>query len=343
MDGGKVGRLINHLGSKARMSHERTINWGILGCGNIAHKVADDLGIAANAALVAVGSKDQQRANDFGERHGVANCYGSYEALVCDPQVEVIYVATRHPQHLSASLAAMQRGKAVLCEKPLAMNLMEVRMMTGKAQQENLFLMEAIWTRFIPVIHKTLALIDAGTIGEIKNIQADFGFLPDISKERLFKKSMGGGALLDIGIYPLFISLLILGMPSKLQASAVFIEQQVDQSCTMILEYAQGAVAVLHATFAVETTNEAWIHGTAGSIQLHRPFHAPSELSIVVQGKVKETMSLPLSGNGYVHEVDHVNDCLRRGLVESPLLPHELSLNLMQLLDDVRVQVGLDY
>lgn len=322
---------------------QKITRWGILGCGNIAAKVASDMRQVAGASLRAVAARDEERAKGFGRRFGVAKCYGSYEQLAQDPELDVIYVATRHPQHAPATLLGLSHGKAVLCEKPLAMHQGEAKQMVRMAQEKRLFLMEALWTRFNPLIKETLSMIDRGVIGQVRLVQADFGLMADPTKQRLFDKKMGGGSLLDIGIYPLFISLLTLGMPTEVQATATFTDGGVDKSCGMLLRHTNGALSVHTSTLSAATQNEAWIHGSKASIRLQAPFHFPKRLSIVEKGLEQQTLEADYAGFGYGLEIAHVQDCLEQGLSESPLIPHRLSLELTQLLDWVRQRIGLSY
>lgn len=323
---------------------QKTIKWGILGCGSIAHKFAHDLALVADSELVAVASRDISRAKAFGRSYRAKKCYGSYEALLNDPEVMVVYVATRHPYHASCTLLSLEHDKAVLCEKPFGMNAHEVLRMIQKAKDRGLFLMEALWTYFIPSVEKMMELIKKGRIGEVKMVHADFGFVGNPDPDgRLLNKELGGGSLLDIGIYPLFISLLTLGEPSQLKASASFSTTGVDESVGMLLHYPTGAMAILSSTFAVCTQVEALIHGTAGSIKLHRQFHHSSSLSIYEQGEKVEQLELPVMGHGYAHEIMHVNDCLKKGLKESLVMSHEFSTKLIRLLDGVRREIGLVY
>lgn len=322
---------------------QRTIKWGILGCGKIAEKVAEDILRVEDSKLVAVAARDQDRAIGFGAKFGAEKCYGSYKELAEDASVDVVYIATIHPYHAEATLLCLDHGKAVMCEKPLAMNIDQVNKVIGKAKSKKLFLMEAIWTRFFPIVQQVLVLIEEGRIGQIKSIHADFGFKAKPEVARLFDKQLGGGSLLDIGLYPLFISLIILGEPEKITSSASFTEEGVDESCGMILNYADGATAVLNSTFAADTQTEAWIHGSEGSIKLHGRFHNPSKLSLWKNGEEIEEIEEPIEGNGYGYEIAHVSSCLKQGISESPLLTHELSRKLVSMMDRVREQIGLSY
>ena len=320
------------------------IHWGIIGCGRIAHKFAHDLNMTTDSILESVASRDMHNARQFAEDHGANSYYDEYESLVKNPKIDVVYIATVHPYHHDVALLCMKHGKSVLCEKPLAMNGQEVQSMVNSARNNKVFLMEAMWTRFIPAIEKMLTLIDEGKIGTVKSIHADFGFLGDQERSnRLFNKALGGGALMDIGIYPLYLSLLILGYPESVVASAHLTETGVDVSCGMVLRHTNGAVSSLHCTFMAHTQIEAWIHGTNGSIKLHRRFHHPGQLSIYHLGELSETFDLPYTGIGYYHEIEHVNDCLKSGLNESPKMSLSHSIHLMKMLDEVRAQVGVIY
>ncbi|NNF32600.1 MAG: Gfo/Idh/MocA family oxidoreductase [Saprospiraceae bacterium] len=322
----------------------KSVNWGILGCGKIAHKFAQDLMKVPDTQLVAVASRSKEKAKDFGRQYGVSNCYGSYEALVNDPTVNACYIATVHPFHKEITMLCLNHRKAVLCEKPMGMDQEEVKAMIQRAKEKDVFLMEGIWTRFIPAVGKMLGLIQSETLGDVRSVHADFGFLGDQDRSnRLFNKSLGGGALLDIGIYPLYLSLLVLGYPEDVEAAAQMTETGVDESCGMILRHRNGAVSSLHCTFMTDTQIEGWIHGSKGSIKLHSRFHHPNKVSIYRGGEIEQTYNIPYIGNGYYHEILHVNECIRLGLKESPKVMLNDSLNLVKMLDEVREKIGLVY
>ena len=220
--------------------------WGILGAGNIAQKFASDLKLLSNAKLYAVGSRDIERATDFAQKFGAEKAYGSYEEFVKDPDIDVVYVASRHVQHYSNSLLCLKHGKAVLCEKPVAMNLAQCKVMMETARKNNLFFMEALWTRFIPSFLKCLELIREGAIGEVKLIQSDFSMKPAFDANgRLFNQMLGGGALLDIGIYPAFLALEIAGKPESIAAFAEIGSTRVDETCSMMFRHDKGIISVL--------------------------------------------------------------------------------------------------
>lgn len=322
---------------------KQNISWGILGCGSIAQKFIEDLRLVSGVEVTAVASRSAERATQFAAENQVATAYGSYQELAQDQSIDVIYIATRHPQHVENSLLCLQHGKHVVCEKPMAMSKAEAEQVIQLAKEKNLFFMEAIWTRFFPTIERLLQFLAEDKIGEIKLIQADFGFQASPQKDRLFTKSLGGGSLLDIGMYPLYLSLLTLGMPDDLHAIANFSESGIDESCAIMLSYKQGAMASLSSTFSTFTPGNAWIHGTKGSLKLHRMFHEPDQLSFYENMQHVDTWQSERKGRGYVYEIEHVNQCIQNGKTESELLPHQVSLNLQQLLDQTRAAIGLTY
>jgi predicted dehydrogenase len=231
-----------------------------------------------------------------------------------------------------------------LCEKPFAMNLNQVQEMVETAKENNVFLMEAIWTRFMPSILKTIEIIKAGRIGNIKNIQADFGFQAPNSTERkrLFEKELGGGALLDIGIYPAFISLLLLGYPVDSQAVTVFGETGVDETTSFIFSY-KSATATLSCTIAAETNTEALIYGDKGSICLHKRFHECKKITLKEGENEPVEFVFERETFGYNYEIEEVNKCLREGKKESDLMPLSMSISLIKLLDEIREKAGIVY
>ena len=320
------------------------INWGIIGPGNIAHKFAHDLMLSKTAQLYGVASRDPERAKNFGRKYKAVKHYGSYAELAADPDIDVVYIATPHTFHFENTMLCLKEGKAVLCEKPMGMNSGEVKAMIDEARSRNLFLMEAIWTRFIPGTIKMLELVHGGAIGSINFIRADFGFRagPD-RPERVFNKSLGGGSLLDIGIYPLYLALLLLGMPTDLKAMARMSKTEVDSFCAMLLDYRNGAKAVLESTFEADTPTEAYIYGEKGTIHMHPQFHHTQKLSLFQEGELRKKFDIQYTGNGYYHEIEEVHNCLLNGKTESDKIPLSVSMDLMTLLDRVKKEIGLEY
>lgn len=320
------------------------IRWGILGLGHIAHKFAQDLLTVPGAELVAVASTNQARADEFAAQYGAAHAFGTYEALLTVADVDVVYVATPHVNHHENTLMLLRGGKAVLCEKPFGMDAGQVQEMVAMARTEGVFLMEALWSRFNPALQQAHHWVESGAIGKIVNLKADFGFVaPFDPAGRLFDKKLGGGALLDIGIYPLFLSYLLLGKPASLKASATFGQTGVDEQCAMLLTYESGAVAVLDATLLAKTDCVGIIYGTEGTIRIHSRFHEAKTVTLEKPGHDPKIISFDRSTHGYTYETVHVNDCLTAGRTESALWSLDDSIALMSLLDAVRAEAGIVY
>jgi len=327
--------------------NSRLIRWGILGCGKIARKFAGDLPLVENAELHAVASRDGALAQRFGEEFGATKKFDSYEALVTCSEVDVIYIATPHGLHYEHVMLCLEHGKAVLCEKAFALTRWQAEAMVAKATEKKVFLMEAFWTKFLPQFQKVRELIDSGAIGEIKLIQADFGFNPDGPvAQRLYDPALGGGSLLDVGIYPVFLAQTILGRPEAVSAMMTPHEgTDVDEQCCMMLKFGSGALASLSSSFIVHTPVEASINGTKGRILLRNRFHNAIATLTVIYGKDDaHTIELEReSGYGYQYEARHVSHCLRQGLTESPVMTHADTLLLLETLDRLRAACGIHY
>ena len=322
------------------------IRWGILGCGKIAHKFAADLRWVEDGQLIAVASRDQAKGNAFAKQYGAARVFTTYEAMAASDLVDVIYVATPHGFHHEHVMLCLAHRKAVLCEKAFALNTRQAKEMIGLARQQKTFLMEAFWTKFLPQYRLVHELILSGEIGEVKMIQADFGFKADEPPaQRLYDPALGGGSLLDIGIYPVFLALSILGEPMEIQATISPYATGVDEQCTMSLKFRKGELASLYSTFAADTPVEAVISGTKGRIHMRNRFHNAVATVELVRGK-ESPLLLPVhreDGFGYQFEARHVGECLRKGLTESPVMRHEDTLMLMETLDRIRQVCGIKY
>jgi predicted dehydrogenase len=324
----------------------KKIRWGILGCGKIAAKFASDLKLVEDGELVAVASRDKANAETFAARFGATKIFTDYEAFAQSTEFDVVYVATPHGMHYEHVMLCLRHGKAVLCEKAFALNLHQVREMVALARSRKVFLMEAFWTKFLPQYQEVIRIIESGKIGTVKMIQADFGFrAPAPLAQRLYDPALGGGALLDIGIYPVFLTQSILGKPVDVHAMITPYNTGVDEQCVITMKFAGGALAVLSSTFAVETPVEAMIAGTEGYIRMNNRFHNAIGHVELVMGRDQKT---PVSvhreeGFGYQFEARHVNECLRKGLTESPVMSHADSLLLMETLDRIRQVCGIRY
>ncbi len=319
------------------------LNWGIIGPGRIATKFAEDLRLSSNSALYGVASRNGQRAKQFCKEHHGFKGYDSYEDLIQDPNLDVIYIATPHSFHYEQTVQCLKSGKAVLCEKPLGIDLNEVNALMDESRKQNTFLMEAMWTRFIPATEKLIEVIHNNSIGKIQTVYADFGFKGDLNPDlRLANKSLGGGSLLDIGIYPVYLSLLTLGTPESIKASATFTGTHVDSDCNMEFMYKNGAHAFLKSSFLQNTPTEARIIGENGEIKLHSPFHHTTSMTITTD-MGKETIQLPYDHHGYLFEILEVESCMKNGLIESTKHSHEMSRSLSYLLEQVKKEIGLTY
>jgi predicted dehydrogenase len=325
----------------------KTIRWGILGPGRIARKFASDLRLVEGAALIAIGARTQQSADEFNKDFPVKYAHDSYEALVQNPEVDVIYIATPHTLHYENTLLCLQHGKAVLCEKPFAMNARQASAMISLAKEKKVFLMEALWTKFQPHFIKLQEMMGRGILGEIKAVLVNFGFKPlHPAPTRLFDPELGGGTLLDIGIYNVFMALSILGKPDHIDAVMTPSAKGVDEQCAVLFRYENGALAQLFSTFLSDLPTEAEICGTEGRIRLTTRFYEPSAIFEFYKGRVDSKEVIPVAkepGFGYQYEARHVNDCLRKGLTESPVLTFADTLLLMATLDKIRGAAGIRY
>ncbi|MFK2873041.1 Gfo/Idh/MocA family protein [Dyella lipolytica] len=323
---------------------QQVIRWGILGTGVIAHKFAAALRNVPGATLAAVASRTSGNAKAFGRDVDVSRCHGSYQELADDAEVDVIYVATPHPQHAENTLMCLQGGKAVLCEKPFTMNLREARAAIELARQKNLFLMEAMWTRFLPVVAEAKRVIASGEIGRVQQCHGDFGFAAnDASAHRLYDRDLGGGALLDVGIYPLSLAAYFLGAIDSVTAVAQLGDTGVDMQTAFTLQHRGGAVSSCACAINAQTPTELTIAGDLGYLRLESPFYVSNALTVVLANGERRTIPCPYIGNGYCLEAMEVTRCLREGLIESPVMSHDESLALMTCLDLIREQIGLTY
>jgi predicted dehydrogenase len=320
------------------------IRWGILGTGNIATSFATGVATMDDAQLAAVGSRSQATANAFSERFHVPRRYATYADLAHDPDLDVIYIATPHSLHLENMLLCLNAGKAVLCEKPFTINANQARQAIERARQLQHFVMEATWMRFTPLMVEMRRLLAEKIIGDIRMINADFGIRVDFDpKFRLFDPELGGGGLLDVGIYPLSLAQMILGRPTQITGLAELGRTRVDEQSACVLAYAGGELAVLHSAISTETPQEATIIGTEGWIRIHSPWWMPQVMSIRKPGKEPQVVEIPFARNGYTYEAAEVHRCLRAGELESPMMPHEETISIMETMDALRAQWGLRY
>ncbi len=321
----------------------RKIRWGIIGLGKIADKFATDLLTIEDCELYAVASRTQNKADDFANKYNATKAYASYEALAGDSNIDAVYIATPHVFHKENTILCLKQEVAVLCEKPFAMNSEEVQEMINCAKSNNVLLMEALWTYFLPHYNHVLELIKNEIYGKVLKLEADFGFKQEFDKtNRVIKKELGGGSLLDIGIYPVFATLSTLGKPKDIKASATFFENEVDSSCLMTFNYKNGVKAYLKSTLLEETPTTAMFYCEKGIIKINSRFHEPSSVTIISNEK-EETLDFGYNSIGYNFEVIHFNELLRQGKTQSDVMTYSFSKKLMKTVDKVSQLIGLEY
>ncbi len=336
----------------------QTIRWGILGTGYIATLFADGLTVVDDAKLTAVGSRTQASANAFGDKWNIPHRYSSYEALAADPDVDVIYVSTPHPYHCENTLLCLNAGKHVLVEKPFALNARQSRQMIDLARQKRLFLMEAMWTRYIPAMVQVRQWLADGEIGDVELVRANLSFMAAYDpRHRLFAPELGGGALLDVGIYPVSFAYMVLGSPKTICSTAALGKTGTDDRSSYFFGYDGGKTALLSSGVQLSVPVEADIIGTRGYIKIHQPWINPRVVTLakpaapgvparlIFEGNVYNTQAVhaPTRGNGYNYEAVEVGECIRAGKLESDTLPLKESLDIMETLDKIRAQWGLTY
>ncbi len=321
------------------MANYTPLRWGVLGAGSIAKRFCDDASPLNGHKFQAVGSRDQAKADAFADKYQMPDRHNSYEALVANPNVDVIYVATPHNFHKEHALLALDAGKAVLCEKPFTINRGEAEVVVARAREKNLFLMEGMWSRCFPAMAKVRELVKDGVIGEPRMLQADFGFRSGVNPEgRLFNLALGGGGLMDVGVYCVSLASMFFGEPSRIASLATIGETGVDEQAGMLLGYENGALSVLSTAIRTNTPHEAVLMGTDGHLKIAGPWWKPAK--VIAKG---ETYDFPMDGGGFQYEAEHVAECLRQGLTESPLMPLDETLSIMGTLDALRAQFGIKY
>jgi len=321
----------------------KTYNWAILGCGKIARKFANDLKTLPNARLYAAASRSIENAISFATELGFEKAYGSYEEMVNDPTVDVVYIASPHSHHFEHAMLCLNHKKAVLCEKAFAINSGEVSQMIEASRRNNTFLMEAFWTMFQPSFRKALEIIHSGELGALKMVRSDFAFNADYNPEkRLYNVELGGGSLLDIGIYPIFMTLMALGKPSEIKTMASFCPTGAEESIMMSFTYPGGEIASLVSSFACHTSTQTEFCFENGFIRLNRRFYCPTTLTYWKSFDEEKLITFEKgAGFGYELEAAHVMDCLDAGRIESDIMPLALSADLMEIMDRVRKDAGI--
>lgn len=327
-----------------KFTHTNPCRWGIIGPGKIAQKFAAAIRLAGNAVLQAIASRDAARSREFAEKHGATKWYNNYEQLVADPDIDAIYIATPHAFHAENALLCLKHGKPVLCEKPMALNRKQVEQMVAASRLNNTFLMEAMWTRFLPAIEKVLELVKDGKIGAVKYVKGDFGFYtPFDPQSRLFNMALGGGSVLDIGVYPIAFCLAVLGKPDHITAIGKLAPTGADETCLAVLQYDNGAMASVFSTVDSFTSLTAEVAGTEGTITIPTAWYKNNTFTLHRMGEEKQTFTFGPVTNGFEYQIREVMRCLEQGLTESPVMSHEFSLLLSETMDTVRERIGVRY
>lgn len=325
----------------------QVIRWGILGCGKIARKFASDLQLVNDAQLVSIASRNPENGQAFATDFAVKNIHTTYEGLATDEEVDVIYIATPHNLHFENTMLCLKHRKAVLCEKPFAINARQSAQMIALAQQQHVFLMEALWSKFLPHYQMLQQYLQQGRLGKITSVLINFGFKPvPPYAPRIFEPSLAGGTMMDIGIYNVFFALSVLGKPDIIDAVMTPAYTGVDEQCAVTFRYNNGAIAQLFSSFSSNLSTEADINGTEGRIHLTNRFYAPGNNFEYYSNNADGLELIPIekeAGFGYQYEARHVGDCLRKGLTESPIMGFADTMLLIETLDAIRAKAGIVY
>ena len=320
------------------------VRWGVIGTGGIAAAFATDLELLPGATIVAVGSRTGTGADSFADRFDIPHRHASYAELASDPDVDAVYVATPHPDHHRSALLAIRAGKATLVEKPFTVNALEALDLISAARTGQTFLMEAMWTRFLPHVIRIKKIVDSGRLGDVRSLTADFGSLSPLDPtHRAFSLELGGGALLDLGIYPISFASMLFGNPTSVIAASHPAFTGVDAQTSVVLTYPAGQQAVLFTSLEARTSNRASINGTAARIEVEADFFAPTTFRVIDAEGCVELYDTPHAGRGLRHQVAEVGRCLAASLTESPAMPLTETLAVMETLDAIRRQIGLTY
>lgn len=322
----------------------RTLNWGIVSTGSIVGSVISDLKSLEDANVMAVSSRSEKRARAFADEHDIDWAYGSYHDMFAEPEIDAVYIGAPHGQHYEIALAALKSGKHVLCEKSLTINAAEARALVAEAEARDLFLMEAVWSRFTPLFGRALEILESGELGEPSWVQADLGFVaPYDPTWRLYDPAAGGGALLDLAVYPLTWAIGAFGFPTSVQASSDLNDDGVDIQTAITLGYTGVRHAQLMVSLTSSPTKEARVACTNGWLGTNSPLHNPTKLFVhPADGPARTEVFEPV-GQNYTFEFREATRCIQQGLNESPTMPWEHSVNTMAIFDGIRHQLGIRY
>ena len=320
------------------------IKWGILGTGRIARSFAVALNYLEDVELYGIASRSGEKAEAFSREFSVPKSYSSYESLAAARDIDVVYIATPHSLHKENCLMCLEHGKAVLCEKPFTINAAEAATVIDFARRRQLFLMEAMWTRFIPAAIKLKELIEDNVIGDIQYLFAGGAILPGFEPDfYVFRKELGGGVLLDAGVYLVSLASWLLGFPDRIQSAAGLSRRGVDDHDALLLEYDGGAIASLYVSMRTRSRPDITVLGSKGKIYVHPPLFCPSKITLTLFDAEETEITLPIESNGYQFEIMEVNRCLQEGKTESGVMPLDETLAIMRIMDEIREQIGLKY
>lgn len=322
----------------------KSIGWGIIGTGTMAGDFATALQQVEDAEIVAVASRSQASADRFADRFAVPNRYPSYEQILTDDKVNVVYIATPHSLHKALAILSLQAGKAVLCEKPFTLNAAEAEEVIALARAKNRFLMEAMWTRYVPAVVKLRELLAQQAIGEVQLMVAGGAYMPEFDPDYyLFNRELGGGILLDAGVYLVAMASMLFGAPQKVLALGELGSTGVDEHEAVLLSHGNGEIANLFVSHRARSAPDMTLMGSLGKIYLHPPLFCPSGLTLSVTGKPDQVFDFSEPGSGYRYEIMEVHRCLNSGATESSLMPLNETLSIMRTMDEIRRQLGVSY
>jgi len=321
---------------------KKTYKWGILGAGKMSAKFSKGLKLLPNAELYSVGSKDLTRAEHFARENGYLRSFGSYEEFASDPELDIVYIATPHTSHYGNTLLCLEKGKSVICEKAFSINYSEVSEMISLARKKNLFIMEALWPPFQPFYHKAKEILKSGILGKTVNMHAWFSFRPPYDpNDRKFNLSLGGGSLLDIGIYPVIDTLTFMGVPDEVKAMACFAPTGSEESLNVIFRYGDGRLASIYSSFTTNNGIGCTLYCENGNITISRGRDMNQYVVLEVSGQAKEEFVFSPDAMGYHWEAEEVMKCLDAGKTESDVVPHDFSLKLIRTMDRIREDAGI--
>lgn len=323
---------------------QQIVRWGVIGLGKISRKFAHDLQLVEGGILAAVASRTLEKAEAFKSEFAAEHAFGSYQEMLESGTVDMVYIGTPHHLHAENSIACLQEGLGVLCEKPSTINAHQLQEVLQVAKVQNAYYMEALWTRFLPATEKLLELLEGGSMGKVLEVEAEFCFEAEKKLEgRLYNMSLGGGAILDIGIYPIFLAYLLLGVPDTIKAEGQLSETGSDQTCSMRFGYDKHRSAHLHASILYESKMPARINCERGTIMLDSRWHEAAGMTVIEAGKEVRRIEAPFKGKGFTHQIQSSQAAFRGGQNQNHLWTHLNSLEMMQIMDEVRSQVGVQY